>query len=271
MPTAPTDTALAVTRFTIFLLATFFIVVLISILRVLFIETAPVRRMYYRFMARVLGFELKVKGKQVTDRPLLVVCNHISYLDIVIVGATVKGEFIARGDMADWPFFGLMAKTGRTVFIDRKRSSTNVARDAIQNRLDSGGTLIMFPESTSGDGNHILPFKSALFTVAERDVKGKAVTVQPMSIAYTKLNGLPIGVGWRAFYAWYGDMTLGPHLWQALKMGRTTVEVEFHEPVTAAQMGGRKALAAHCHKVSAEGFSRLLSGRSKALVALPKH
>ncbi|MBL8643278.1 MAG: 1-acyl-sn-glycerol-3-phosphate acyltransferase [Rhodospirillaceae bacterium] len=265
MPSAPTYTVLAAVRFALFLICTLSIVILISIMRLLFIETAPARRAYYRVMARVLGFELKIKGAQVKDRPLLVVCNHISYLDIVVVGATVKGEFIARGDMADWPFFGLMAKTGRTVFIDRKRTSTATARDTIQDRLNAGGTLIMFPESTSGDGNHILPFKSALFTVAEREVKGRPVTVQPMSIAYTRHNGLPIGVGWRAFYAWYGDMTLGPHLWQALKLGRSTIEVEFHAPVTAAEMGGRKGLAAHCHKVSAEGFSRLLSGRSKAL------
>jgi len=256
---------LAVVRFVIFMIATLFIVLFISALRLVRIETAPVRRAYYKFMARVLGFQINVRGKPCTTQPLLLVCNHISYLDIVAVGAVAKGEFIARGDMADWPFFGLMAKAGRTVFIDRRRSSTTAARDQIQSRMTPNSTLIMFPESTSGDGNHILPFKSALFTVAEKDVGGHPITVQPMSIAYTRLNGLPIGVGWRSFYAWYGDMTLGPHLWQALKMGRTTIEIEFHEPVTAAQMGGRKALAAHCQKVSGDGFSRLLSGRTKAL------
>lgn len=265
LPTAASDTALAATRFTIFIVCTLLIVVVIGLLRLVRIETAPLRRAYYRFLARVLGLRLKVRGKPTTQQPSLIVCNHISYLDIVVVGAVAKGEFIARGDMADWPFFGLMAKAGRTVFIDRKRTSTTNARDAIQDRLREGGTLIMFPESTSGDGNHILPFKSALFTVAEGEVDGKPITVQPMSIAYTRLNGMPIGVGWRAFYAWYGDMTLGSHLWQALKMGQTTVEVEFHEPVTAEQMGGRKPLAAHCHKVAGEGFSRLLAGRSKAL------
>ena len=192
---------------------------------------------------------------------MLYICNHISYLDIVAIGAVVRAEFVARGDMADWPFFGLMAKAGRTVFIDRKRTSAGQAKDQIQNRLNQGGALIMFPESTSGDGNHILPFKSALFVVAENEVAGKPVQVQPMSIAYTRMNGLPLGVGWRAFLAWYGDMTLGPHLWQFLKLGPTTVEIEFHDPVTAADLGGRKALAAHCYKASARGFAGLLAGR----------
>ena len=193
---------------------------------------------------------------------MLYVCNHISYLDIVAVGALVKGEFIARGDMADWPFFGTMAKAGRTVFIDRRRSSTGAAKNQIQSRMNQGGALIMFPESTSGDGNHILPFKSALFTVAENDIAGKPVHVQPISIAYTRINDLPMGVGWRSYLAWYGDMTLGPHLWQALKLGSITIEIEFHEPVTAAEMGGRKALSAHCHKVSKRGFALALAGRA---------
>jgi lyso-ornithine lipid O-acyltransferase len=76
-----------------------------------------------------------------------------------------------------------------------------------------------------------------------------------------------MGVGWRSFLAWYGDMTLGPHLWQFLKLGATTVEIEFHEPVTVDSMGGRKALAAHCHKVSRQGFAKLLAGRAKPAIS----
>jgi lyso-ornithine lipid O-acyltransferase len=270
LPTASSDTCLAAARFAVFLVSVLTVVLVITALRLLRIPTAWLRRLYYRFLAKVLGLRLIVRGRPSHSRPMLYICNHISYVDIVAIGAVVKGEFIARGDMADWPFFGLMAKAGRTVFIDRKRSSAGVAKNAIQTRLNDGGALIMFPESTSGDGNHILPFKSALFAVAEKEVNGQPVNVQPMSIAYTRMNGLPMGVGWRSFLAWYGDMTLGPHLWQFLKLGAITVEIEFHEPVTVAQMGGRKALSAHCHKVSRLGFSRLLAGRpAPTQLALP--
>jgi 1-acyl-sn-glycerol-3-phosphate acyltransferase len=264
LPTAPSDTLLAVSRLVIFLISAVFIVSIIGVMLLVRAPTGWLRRRYYSYMARVLGMKLIVRGQPSAVTPMLYVCNHISYLDIVAIGAVVKGEFIARGDMADWPFFGLMAKAGRTVFIDRKRTSAGEAKDQIQNRLNHGGALIMFPESTSGDGNHILPFKSSLFVVAEGEIDGKPVHVQPMSIAYTRMNGLPLGVGWRAFLAWYGDMTLGPHLWQFLKLGSTTVEIEFHAPVTAAELGGRKALAAHCQKVSARGFAGLLAGRRDA-------
>ena len=159
-----------------------------------------------------------------------------------------------------------MAKAGRSVFIDRRRSATDSARDQIQERLDDGDTLIMFPESTSGDGNRMKPFKSALFTVAERRVTDKQgqlrnIAVQPVSIAYTRLNGLPLGVGWRPYVAWYGDMEMIPHLWNLAKLGRLTVEIAFHPPVTLAQFGSRKALAAHCDLVVRTGMARLLAGR----------
>jgi 1-acyl-sn-glycerol-3-phosphate acyltransferase len=261
-PTAPTDALLAVWRLSVFAVTVGAIMIVIGLLRAVGVDTAGVRRAYYRFLARVLGLRLVVRGRPSAAQPMLYVCNHISYLDIVAIGAVVKGEFVARGDMADWPFFGLMAKAGRTVFIDRRRTSAGEAKNAVQRRLNEGGALILFPESTSGDGNHILPFRSALFTVAEAEVGGRPVTVQPMSIAYTRINGLPMGVGWRAFLAWYGDMTLGPHLWQALKLGSTTIEIEFHPPVTAAELGGRKALAAHCQRLAAHGFARALAGRA---------
>jgi 1-acyl-sn-glycerol-3-phosphate acyltransferase len=271
LPTGAVSTVMAFVRAVLFLTITIMGLIAVTPLVLLGIETAPIRRFYFRVIAKVMGFRVLVRGAPASARPLLLVSNHISYLDVVAIGTVAKGEFISRADVADWPFFGWMAKAGRTVFIDRRRSSTSNARDQIQDRLGRGGTLIMFPESTSGDGNRVLPFKSALFTVAEKTVAGKPVTVQPVSIAYTRLNGLPIGFGWRAFYAWYGDMTLAPHLWQVLKLGETTVELAFHEAFSADQFQGRKALAAHCERVAGRGFAQLLAGRgAQTLLAPPR-
>ena len=217
----------------------------------------------------LVGVKVIVRGKLSDTAPRLVVANHISYFDITVLGALVPGEFVARGDMATWPFFGFVSKAAKVVFVDRRRSAAGEARDQIQERLESGSTLIMFPESTSGDGNIMKPFKSALFNVAERHVKDKdgkdrTVVVQPVSLAYTRLNGLPLGVGWRAFVAWYGDMDLPPHLWHAAKLGKITCEVIFHPPVTLADFSDRKALAAHCDRVTRAGFAQLLAGREPA-------
>jgi 1-acyl-sn-glycerol-3-phosphate acyltransferase len=217
----------------------------------------------------VLGLRVVARGLQSGAKPQLVVSNHVSYFDIITLGSLIAGDFIAKADIAKWPIFGVMAKAGRSVFIDRRRSATSNARDQIQERLDAGDTLIMFPESTSSDGNHVKAFKSALFTVAERhvtDAQGQThnVTVQPVSMAYTRLNGLPLGVGWRPYVAWYGDMELMPHLWQVAKLGTLTVEVTFHPPVSLGDFPTRKALAAHCDQVVRRGMAQMLAGRAEA-------
>ena len=229
-------------------------------------DAAALRHWYYKTLARIVGLRIVVRGEQSCAQPRLVVANHISYFDIALLGAVVKGEFIARADMATWLFVGFMAKGARVVFVDRRRVAAATARDQIQERLEAGDTLIMFPESTSGDGNYMKPFKSALFSVAERHVTGRdgierPVTVQPVSIAYTRLNGMPLGVGWRAFVAWYGDMELPSHLWQVAKLGTITAEVTFHPPVMPTDFPNRKALSAHCERTVRNGFARLLAGR----------
>lgn len=229
-------------------------------------DGARYRCWHYGVLARILGLKVMVHGTQSTVRPQLVVCNHISYLDIVALGAAAEGAFVAKAEIAKWPVFGLMAKAGRSVFVDRRRAATGAARDQIQDRLEAGESLIMFPESTSGDGTRMLPFKSALFTVAERHVarpdgRVEPITVQPVSMAYTRLNGLPIGVGWRAYFAWFGDMELMPHLWTVAKLGIITAEVTFHTPVSRAEFPDRKTLSAHCERVCGDGMARLLAGR----------
>jgi 1-acyl-sn-glycerol-3-phosphate acyltransferase len=220
-------------------------------------------RLYHRWACRVLGFRVAVAGEPSTQRPTLFVANHISYVDIEILGGIIEGSFIAKADVARWPLFGWLAKLQRTVFVDRRIRSTAAQRDAIRERLAAGDDLILFPEGTSGDGNHVLPFKSALFSVADH-AGSRALTVQPLSIAYLRLDGIPMGRAYRPFFAWYGDMTLGSHLWTMLGLGTVDVAVTFHTPVALAQFGSRKALAEHCHRVIALGMASALAGRLPA-------
>lgn len=269
LPATQIGTIVAFFRLGGFLIASLAATAISASLNGLNINSAPFRRWYYRVLAWIIGLRVVVRGAKSAEKPHLVVSNHVSYYDIVALGSEIAGDFIAKADIAKWPVFGLMAKAGRSVFIDRARSATTNARDQIQDRLDAGDTLIMFPESTSGDGNIMKPFKSALFTVAERritDSNGQTrnIAVQPVSIAYTRLNGLPLGVGWRPFVAWYGDMEMLPHLWFRSKLGKLTVEITFHAPVSLADFPNRKALAAHCDSVVRNGMAVLLAGRSPA-------
>ena len=217
---------------------------------------------YHRLCCRIFGFEVVRIGDISSARPTLYVSNHTSYLDIPVLGATLPGCFVAKSEVASWPGFGLLAKLQRTVFVDRKRGTTHRQRDELQRRLDAGDNLILFPEGTSNDGNRVLPFRSALLSVAERQVQGGVLTVQPVSISYTGLNGVPLGHGLRPMLAWYGDMTLGPHLWHFCRLGRVRVVVEFHAVTRIGDFPSRKELTRHCFDRVAGGVSRALAGQT---------
>lgn len=236
---------------------------IVGVLRLCGAQTASLRRIFFRGLCRIVGIDLIVHGAPAEDRPVLIASNHISYLDIFAFGAACELEFVSKSEVADWPLFGLLAKMADTVFIERRRSQTQVARDLMSERMAAHRVMVFFPEATSGDGNRLLPFKSALFSAAQDLAAGKKpVTLQPAAIAYTRLNGLPLGVGWRPFFAWYGDMTMLSHLWQFLQLGRTTVEIAFLPPLTETPVSDRKAMASAAENAVRGGFNALIQGRA---------
>jgi len=218
---------------------------------------------YHRWCCRILGFRIRVIGTPTAERPVLFAANHISYTDITILGSVIPGSFIAKAEVADWPFFGWLAKLQRSVFVDRRVRSTATQRDAISDRLAAGDALILFPEGTSGDGNRVLPFKSALFGAAQMGKSLPPVIVQPVSLAYTRLDGIPIGRLYRPFFAWYGAVDLAPHMWSMVGLGTVEIVVEFHPPTFLSDCGSRKALAGYCHARIAGGVAGALFGRQQ--------
>jgi len=218
--------------------------------------------LYHRLCCRIFGLDVQVVGTISPTRPTLFISNHISYLDIEVLSAAVETSFVAKREIAGWPFFGWLAKLQQTVFVERRATAVAGERDELARRLDAGGNVVLFAEGTSNDGNRLRPFKSALFSVAERMVHGVPLTVQPVTIAYTRLDGMPLGRSTRPFVAWYGDMDLVSHLWFALGMGRVTAVLQFHDAVTLAAFGRRKELAMHCQAVIAEALEAANFGRA---------
>lgn len=231
-------------------------------------STLPV--FYHRRCCRILGLRIRVIGSPTAGRPVLFAANHVSYIDITVLGSVIPGSFIAKAEVADWPFFGWLAKLQRSVFVDRQVRSTATQRDAIGDRLASGDALILFAEGTSGDGNRVLPFKSALFGAAQRAKGLPPVIVQPVSLAYTRLDGMPIGRLYRPFFAWYGDADLAPHMWSMVGLGTVEVVVEFHPPTCFSDWGTRKALAAYCHARVSGGVAAALFGRPQPMPEPPR-
>lgn len=225
---------------------------------------------YHRWMLRLIGIRVHVRGA-LGPGPVLMAANHVSWLDIPVLASLAPLSFIAKLEVKSWPFFGQMAQLQRTVFVDRqRRSATGTAKSAIEHRLEAGDKLVLFAEGTSSDGNSVLPFRTALFGAAAVKIRdgntgpSRPVAVQPVSIAYVGLHGLPMGRYFRPDFAWYGDMTLGPHLWGVFCAGPVDVAVTFHLPVSLDQFADRKALAHHCEVVVRAGVVSSLLGRKLA-------
>ena len=215
--------------------------------------------LYFRSLCKLLGIVIKIDGDVMRERPGLWVVNHVSWLDIVILGAVRPVTFVAKAEVARWPVFGWMARAGRTIFIDRdRRHKTGHAKAMMQDRLSDRETVVLFAEGTSSDGNRVLPFKSALLGAVQGRINEKDIAVQPVSLAYTHRHGIVMGRAWRPFYAWFGDMDLIPHLWQAAAKGPLTVRLVFHDPVHSSALGGRKALAQHCEQAVRTGLEQAL-------------
>jgi len=220
---------------------------------------------YHRAVTRMLGIRVHVEGAPPKAGPVLIAANHVSWLDIPVMSTVMPLSFVAKSDVAAWPFFGWLAKLQRSVFIDRTRRVRAMHQKAeIEKRLSAGDVLVLFAEGTSSDGNRVLPFRSALLSAAGADGQDGGPPVYPVSIAYTHRWGLPMGVQGRPEYAWYGDMELLPHLWNVFKRGPIDVTVCFHPPETVGSAGGRKALAELCRQRVRGGLAEALTGRRAA-------
>lgn len=221
-------------------------------------RTLPHR--YHRFVCRLFGVQVSVLGTPATGG-VLMAANHSGWLDIPILSAAWPVSFVAKSEVNRWPFFGTLARMQRSVFVRRERAQTAANREKIRSRLLDGDALVIFPEGTSTDGNRILPFKSALLSAADAVLNENIpVPVQPVSIAYTMLHGIPMGRENRPLFAWYGDMELVPHLWEALKTGPIDVVVEFHPAIRRDAVRDRKALAQYCEAMVRMGLVGALSG-----------
>jgi len=209
-------------------------------------------KLFHKGCCWLFSLRCSVTGQMHTGRPTLYLANHVSYLDVFILGGEIPGFFIAKSEVANWPILGPLAKLQNTLFFERKGVKIREQLKVMATHFDQQGNLILFPEGTSTEGEHVEPFKSSLLQsveMAETDV-----LIQPVTIAYTEHQAKPMSRNIRDHYAWYATMPFASHFFSALGMGRASVELIFHPPVSVKDFETRKECARHCFEQVSNGL-----------------
>ena len=224
---------------------------------------------YHRQVCRLLGIRLHVEGQLAANAPVLLVANHVSWLDIPVLSTVAPLSFVAKKEVGTWPFVSTLARLQRTVFVDRtRRTAVGQTTNEMTERLKSGDAIVLFAEGTSSDGNRVLPFKTPLFAAAMPTMaNGHAevgTCVQTLAISYTHLHGIPLGRADRPLVGWYGDMEMASHAWELLKAGPLDVRIRIGEPVPLRDFADRKELARFSEAEIRQTVVDLLRGRVAA-------
>jgi lyso-ornithine lipid O-acyltransferase len=230
------------------------------------VDPYTITRLWHRGVCALIGVRVQITGTPMHANRMVYVGNHVSHFDIPVLGSVLKGSFVAKDDMARWPIAGFMARLQQTLFISRDPRAGRAVAESIAAQLQSGRSLILFPEGTTSEGADVLPFKSTIFGILFADVSRDAQeaeisarAVQPLSICVRAVNGRPVASqADRDGYAFYGDMHAGAHAWAFLRSKGAWIELRFAEVIKADAGLDRKALA---QRAQAEVRAGLHGGR----------
>lgn len=206
----------------------------------------PVARHWFRLVRRAMGVHERCHG-QPAEGPVLLAANHVSWLDIVVLGCHVGACFVSKSEVAGWPVVGWLAKQGGTLFIHRGRheSAARIAHEMTE-RLQSGGRLLFFPEGTTSEGTSVRRFKNRLFQPAVES----AVPVQPVAIRYHRGTEAVDPV------AYLPGVTLVASVMGVLARPRTVVDVRWGEAVESRDLD-RRELAARVEQGAVAEFAAI--------------
>jgi len=214
---------------------------------------------FHRGVCRIIGIRFTLSGEQTDKSPVLYVSNHVSYLDIFVMGF-IRAYFIAKSEVASWPVFGQLARFQNTLFFERKAGRSREQLTIMQQHLQSGKNLTLYAEGTSTNGAEVKPFKSSLFEAANSQDGQKRVAIQPITMMYSHYNGELMDQKTRDNYAWYAKMPFGAHFLNVLSIvKKVDAKVHFHPVCYLDEFDSRKECADYCQSLVAAKMALLLN------------
>jgi 1-acyl-sn-glycerol-3-phosphate acyltransferase len=208
-------------------------------------ERTPV--LFQRLLCTGLGVKVRQHGALSAGGCRLIAANHVSWLDIPVLGSLAPMSFLAKRQIGDHPIGREFVAMQGVVYVDRERRRCIPEVNArMAEAMRAGSPVVLFPEATTGDGNRLLKFRSSHFE-AIRQAAGfdnrSPAFVQPVYLHYSRLAGLPMVRFERPRIAWYGDMTFMRHLARFLGGGGVTCDVYCGEPIHIRPNMDRKTAA----------------------------
>lgn len=204
------------------------------------------RQRLYQGIRFCTGIRIRIQGIP-EYHAVFAVSNHISYLDIILLGEQVPYTFVAKQEVTRWPWIGWVAKKLGTIFIHRSLRGIHKGQEKIAKALVHQHAVLVFAEGTTGNGIITEPFYNAFFELPQD------TCIQPVSIAYTEIKGLPTLFYIRRELGWIGNSDMLPHLWNLLRWHSLTVVLTFHRPFYGTHK--RKQDALHAENLVRAGIS----------------
>lgn len=226
-------------------------------------------QIWARLLLRIIGVRVVLPNPngphrvppELSNSHYLLVSNHQSYLDIVIIASVFPVVFVAKKEVEFWPLLGRMARLGGTIFIDREDAQSSMIGAYRASRVLRDGTSVqVFPESTTSDGSQVLPFKALFFASAIR----AGAPILPLTINFRVVNGRAIDHHTRELLCWYGEMDFFPHFWNLLQIDSAEVSLMIHKPVKTSRMRSAKIIARAAQEKVISSFD---SDKSSAIEA----
>ncbi len=214
---------------------------------------------YYEFMIHMVGLKLDIKGSLSKKRPLLLVSNHASYVDVFVLGSLFPMSFTPKREVRGWPVIGWLCMIADCVFVERTPRAMKQAQEEMQQRLTDDKILVIFPEGTTNDGQKVKAFKSGFFELAAQT--DPPLPVQPVTITYTHANGqqLPNEKDAREQIAWYGDTDFASHFIGLLGLRSIRATVIIGKPMKMEDFESRKELCKACEVEISETLQKELA------------
>lgn len=202
-------------------------------------------RCWARSLVRVLGMRVERSGAP-PGAPFLLVANHLSYVDILVLGSELGGTFVTKAEIDRWPVLGSICRAAGMIFVDRtSRRDLVRVRGEIEEKLAAGRGVVLFIEGTTGPGRELLPFRPSLLEGAARD----GYPVHWATLSYRTPEGAPPAVD---SVCWYGGEGLATHVRRLVRLPRFTATVRFG--VASVTERDRKRLADRLRREMEAGF-----------------